>query len=163
MVEDSETVQFRGGEVRLAADFVRRFAIPGDDITRWTDVRLVDPPDHVLPEVKGLFGRVKKAEPPSAQVIYADAPGAGHTINVEARGVQVADVVGAHDVSVPLGWDADGNKHALVVQVPAGATAEALVEFVVAALTAILGGWEPTFEATGVDVADFGPVHGPND
>ena len=163
MVEGTDTVRFTSGDVRLAADFVRRFAIAGDDITTWADVQVVDPPDHALPEVKGLLGRVKKAEPPSAQVIYAEAPGAHHTINIEARGVHVADVLGAHGVAIPPAWDVEGNKGAVIVHVPAGATAEALVEFVVAALTAILSGWQPTFEAVGVDVSDLGPFTGPTD
>jgi hypothetical protein len=163
MVEGTGTVRFTAGDIRPAADVVRRFAIAGDDITAWSDVRVVDPPDDALPEVKGLLGRVKKAPPPSAQIIYAEAPGAHHTINIEARGVHVADVLGAHGVAVPPGSDLEGNKSAVIVQVPAGATAEALVELVVAALAAILGGWQPTFEAVGVDVSDLGPFTGPTD
>jgi hypothetical protein len=149
MTEGSGTVRFRADDVHHAAELVRRFATADDEITSWIDVRVVDPPDDVLPRTKGLLGREKTADAPSFQIIFGGGPDVGHTINLEARGVSIADQLTASDVSIPPGWQADGNKHAMLIEAPAGASAEALLAFGATAVSAILGGWEATLEATG--------------
>jgi hypothetical protein len=162
MANGGESVRFTAADLRPAAELVRAFATPADEIVRWVTVAAVDPPESALPKVKGLLGREKRADPPGFQVIYSDpGPLQGHTLNVDARGVMVADVLTATGVTVPAGWDADGNKHALVVQVPFGATAEQLLEFGVSTLTAVLGGWDGAFEAEGVDIVGLGPYSEP--
>lgn len=154
--DGAKTVAFERSNPARAVELVREFASPAGESV-YVDVRPLDVPASALPEVKGLFGRAKKAKTPSFQVVYC-----GHTagdevsvISLDAPGLAVGDVLDAAGVVPPAGSDTEGGKGYLVVDVPAGATPEQLLGFGLDAMRAVLGGWEGRYEATGVDTTDF--------
>jgi hypothetical protein len=158
---DHGPVRFDAGDISPAVALLRTHSTPSDDITAWIDIRPLDVPTERLPMKKGLLGRSKSADPPSAQVIWVD-PSSGRgdsTINIDLAGFDVAPVIAA--APAPAGWNVEDAKKSIIVTADVGLTLEQLVSYAVAALGAALGGWQGGFEATGVDIADYGRrVHG---
>ena len=150
---DGGPVQFDASDTSAAVDLLHAHATPPDDITDWIDIRPLDVPADRLPTTKGLLGRTKVADPPSAQIIWVDpATGRGDsTINLELPGHDAGTVVAALGPPPP-GWQVEPAKACVIVHADVGLVPEQLVGFAVEALGAALGGWSGRYEATGVHV-----------
>jgi hypothetical protein len=150
-------VKFDAGDVSSAVALLRAHSTTSDVLTAWIDIRPLDVPAERLPERKGLLGRAKRADPPSAQIVWVD-PSTGRgdsTINIDLPGLEVGPVIVAAGPA-PAGWRVEDAKKSIIVYADVGLMPELLVTYVVGALSAAIGGWQGSFEATGVDIADYG-------
>jgi hypothetical protein len=159
---DHGPVRFDASDVSPAVALLRTHSTSSDDITAWIDIRPLDVPAERLPTKKGLLGRSKSADPPSAQIIWVD-PSSGRgdsTINIDLPGVEVAPVIAAAGPA-PAGWKVEDAKKSIIVTADVGVVLEQLVSYAVGVLSTALGGWQGGFEAEGVDVAEYGRrIHG---
>jgi hypothetical protein len=152
---DHGPVRFDASDTSSAVALLRQHASPPDDIAAWIDIRPLDVPYERLPMKKGLLGRSKRADPPSAQIIWVD-PSSGRgdsTINIELPGLEVGPVIVAAGPA-PAGWRVEDAKKCVIVHADVGLVPEQLVDYTVGALTAALDGWQGGFEAAGVAVAE---------
>lgn len=159
---DHGPVRFDVNDVSPAVALLRTHSTSSDDMTAWIDIRPLGVPAERLPTKKGLLGRSKSADPPSAQIIWVDpSNGRGDsTINIELPGFEVAPVIAAAGPA-PAGWKVEDAKKCIIVNADVGLVLEQLVSYAVGVLSTALGGWQGGFEAAGVDVADYGRrIHG---
>jgi hypothetical protein len=159
---DDGPVRFDAGDVSTAVVLLRTHSTSADDMTAWIDIRPLDVPAERLPTKKGLLGRSKSADPPSAQIIWVDpSNGRGDsTVNIELPGFEVAPVIATAGPAA-AGWKVEDAKRCIIVNADVGLVPEQLVGDAVGALSTALGGWQGGFEAAGVDVADYGGrIHG---
>ena len=148
-----ELVVFDAADVSPAVDLIRRFASPPNETRRWIQVEPIDVPDHVLPEVSGFLGRKKRADVPTFQIIYTEPSERSEqsVLNIEARGLAIADAARASGLEPPTGFAIGGNKHALLAAGDAGSEPEPLLRYAIQVVQALLSGWSGRFEALGVD------------
>lgn len=158
---DHGPVQFDASDVSPAVALLRTHSTSSIDMTAWIDIRPLGVPVERLPTKKGLLGRSKSADPPTAQIIWVDpSKGRGDsTINIELPGFEVAPVIAAAGPA-PAGWKVEDAKKSVIVNADVGLVLGQLVSYAVGVLSTALGGWQG-FEAAGVDVAEYGRrIHG---
>lgn len=116
----------------------------------WVSFTPVDPPTDALPEKKGWFGKAKRGAPPSLDIIYLEGGdgSAKHMATLSSDGREIVPTLQRHGVAVPGDWHVDDMGEALTLEIPVAATPEQIVEFAMAALTALLEGAEVQFDAT---------------
>ena len=154
---DHGSVRFDAADVSRAVALLRAHSTPSDDVAAWIDIRPLDVPRERLPTKKGLLGREKRADPPSAQVIWVD-PSTGRgdsTVSIDLPGFEVGPVLAAAGPA-PAGWRVEDAKKSIIVNADVGLVPEQLVSYAVGVLATALGGWQGGFEAVGVDATQYG-------
>lgn len=116
----------------------------------WVSITPVDPPEEALPEKKNWRGKVKRGLPPAFDIIYLEGGdgSATHMGTLSSDGPDVTPTLQRHGVTIPADWKIDDSGTSLLLEIPVATSADQIVEFSVAALTALLEGADVQFDAT---------------